>query len=226
MCNFCTTNYRRTIHMHATTNATQVRRPPAPPPHPMLRICILRTGLLIDISYFSFFFSSDPRLRHTSSHTHDILHFTFSDSITKFHVSNATLYLYIKGSERHPLPEMVVEIFKVYKMPDRDEAPSLYRVFAKKMKQPLGRGDFIRVDFSETISEWFKSPRDNFGFVVNATVNGRKVVVTDTTVDNGNKVSFKTVEKMQNSLSRSASLNLLALKNYLKSCYYTPLKCL
>lgn len=78
----------------------------------------------------------------------------------------------------------------MYKIPDHPDAPGLYRVFARKIKQPLGRGDFLQVDFSETISEWFKNPRDNYGFVVNATVNGRKVVVTDTGVDNGNKVSI------------------------------------
>jgi hypothetical protein len=27
----------------------------------------------------------------------------FSDSITKYHVSNATLFVYVKGAERRPL---------------------------------------------------------------------------------------------------------------------------
>lgn len=47
----------------------------------------------------------------------------------------------------------------------------------------------MKIDLTETVSEWFKSPRDNHGFVVNATVNGKKVVVTDTNTDKGKKVS-------------------------------------
>jgi hypothetical protein len=114
----------------------------------------------------------------------------FSDSITKYHVSNATLFVYVKGAERRPLPDVLIEVFKVYKAPDHPDSPGLYRMVSKKVTQPLGRGDWVKLDLTITVSEWFKNPRENFGFVVNATANGKKVVVTDTTVEDGSKVRW------------------------------------
>lgn len=139
-------------------------------------------------------FFTDPRLRH-SWRGHDILHFMFSDSITKYHVSNATLYVYVKGAERRPLPDVLIEVFKVYKIPDHPETPGLYRMISKKVTQPLGRGDWVKLDMTITVSEWFKNPPENFGFVINGTANGKKVVLTDTKmnkVNNGTKVIIKT----------------------------------
>lgn len=123
---------------------------------------------------------------------HDILHFSFSDHITKYHVRNATLFVYIKGAERRPSPDVLIEVFKVYKAPDHIDAPGTIRVAAKKVAQPVGHGDWVKVDLTVTVSEWFKSARDNYGFIVNGTtVNGKKVSVTDTTIDGGSKVSVK-----------------------------------
>ena len=114
----------------------------------------------------------------------------FSDSITKYHVSNATLFVYVKGAERRPLPDVLIEVFKVYKAPDHPDTPGLYRMVSKKVTQPFGRGDWVKLDLTITVSEWFKNPRENYGFVVNGTANGKKVVVTDTSLDDGSKVSW------------------------------------
>lgn len=118
----------------------------------------------------------------------------FSDSITKYHVSNATLYVFIKGAERRPLPDVLIEVFKVYKIPDRPDTPGLYRMISKKVTQPFGRGDWVKLDMTITVSEWFKNPSENFGFVINGTANGKKVVLTETKVNkvtNGSKVIIK-----------------------------------
>ncbi|KAH0807642.1 hypothetical protein GEV33_015148 [Tenebrio molitor] len=141
-------------------------------------------------------FCVHPRLRH-GWRGQDILHFMFSDSITKYHVSNATLFVYVKGAERRPLPDVLIEVFKVYKAPDHPDSPGLYRMVSKKVTQPLGRGDWVKLDLTITVSEWFKNPRENFGFVVNATANGKKVVVTDTTVEDGSKAPFVEVSTME-----------------------------
>ncbi|CAH1954386.1 unnamed protein product [Acanthoscelides obtectus] len=59
---------------------------------------------------------SDPRLRHkaNSGVRGDVLHFTFGEGITKFHVSNATLFVFLRGTDRRPLPDVNVEVFKVF----------------------------------------------------------------------------------------------------------------
>lgn len=112
--------------------------------------------------------------------------------MTKFHVSNATLFIFIKGTDRRPLPDVLVEVFKVKKMTDHADPNAFQRVFARKMTQPFGRGAWESIDLTETVSEWFKSPRDNYGFILNATVNGKKVVVTDVNADKGKKVGKRT----------------------------------
>lgn len=109
--------------------------------------------------------------------------------MTKYHVKNATLYVYLRGVDRRPQPDVLLEVFKVYKNGDHTEPPGFLRVVSKKVQQPLGTGDWVKVDLTVTVSEWFKSMRDNYGFVVNGTINGRKVSVTDTEVDGGSKVS-------------------------------------
>ncbi|KAJ8949168.1 hypothetical protein NQ318_021659 [Aromia moschata] len=160
-----------------------------------------------------------PRLRHKG---HDILHFVFTDSITKFHVSNATLYLYLRGSDRRPLPDVLIEVFKVKKITDHPDPPGLGRVVAKKVTQPSGRGDWVTVDLSETVSEWFKNPRENHGFVVNATVDGKKVVVTDATVDKGKKVPFVEISTMESKrrVRRNIGLNCEDNANEPLCCRY------
>lgn len=132
---------------------------------------------------------SDPRLRHR---VRDILHFTFSDTVTRYHVSNATLFIYIRGVDRRT--PIFIEIFKVV-IADHAEHPALQRVIAKQVYPQSNRGDWMAVDFTETVSEWFKSSRSNFGFVVNATANGKKVAVTDVNVDKGKKVAIKVICK-------------------------------
>nr|CAI5845333.1 unnamed protein product [Callosobruchus analis] len=132
----------------------------------------------------------DPRLRHkaNSGVRGDVLHFTFGEGITKFHVSNATLFVFLKGTDRRPLPDVNVEVFKVQH--PGGETPSFMRVASRKMTQPLGKGSWAEMELTETVSEWFKNPRDNYGFLVNATVNGKKIAVTDVTADKGKKVPF------------------------------------
>lgn len=129
-------------------------------------------------------------MRH-SWRGHEVLHFSFSDSVTRYLVANATLYVYVRGAERGPRPIVHIEVFKVYKDPSRHESPGTARVASRRVQQPMGRGDWVRVDVSEMVSEWFKSSRDNFGFVVNGTANGRRVVVTtDATAESSGKVSM------------------------------------
>lgn len=120
-----------------------------------------------------------------------MLHFSFSDSVTKYLVANATLHVFVRGAERSSQRPIVhIEVFKVYKDSTRLEGPGTVRVAGRRVQQPAGRGDWVRVDISEMVSEWFKSSRDNFGFVVNGTANGRKVVVTtDAIAENAGKVS-------------------------------------
>ncbi|KAK5638903.1 hypothetical protein RI129_013198 [Pyrocoelia pectoralis] len=130
-----------------------------------------------------------PRLRH-SWRGHDILHFTLSDNLLKYYVGNATLFVYVKGVERRPLPSFHLEVFKVYKNSDHPDSPGMVRIASKRVTQPLGRGDWVKIDITVMVSEWFKSSRDNYGFILNGTVNGRKVIVTENTYDGGSKVPF------------------------------------
>lgn len=116
------------------------------------------------------------------------MHFTFSDSISKYHVGNATLFVYVKGVERRPLPNFYLEIYKVYRNPDHPDAPGMVKMASRRITQPLGRGDWVKIDITVMVSEWFKNARENYGFILNGTVNGRKVVVTDPTSDGGSKV--------------------------------------
>ncbi|KAH1000094.1 growth/differentiation factor 8 [Dendroctonus ponderosae] len=122
-----------------------------------------------------------PRMRHMSWKVNDVLHFPFSDSITKFHVANATLNFFVRGgSERMAGPhDVLIDIYKVVKFGDHSEPPELVRV--KSWKEPWlpGRGKWIQTDFTATVGEWFKNGKENFGFVINATVNGKKLAVTD-----------------------------------------------
>ncbi|CAH1118305.1 unnamed protein product [Phaedon cochleariae] len=147
-----------------------------------------------------------PRLRHRGR---DIIHFTFSDSITKYQVSNATLSIYIKGTERRQPQDVIIEVFKIEKATDHAEPTSFHRVLGKKMRQPIGKGEWVQLDFSETVSEWFKAPKDNHGFVVNATVNGKKVVVTELSVDKGKKMPYVEISTVQSKrrVRRNIGLN-------------------
>ena len=125
----------------------------------------------------------DPRLRHWKGH--DILHFSFSDSITKYQVNNATMYVYVRGTERRPAPVFTLDVFKVYKY----DSPGTVKVASKKMSQPTGHGAWVKVDVTAVVSEWFKSAKDNVGIVLNGTVDGRRVLVTERAGDGGKKVS-------------------------------------
>ncbi|XP_018336369.1 growth/differentiation factor 8 [Agrilus planipennis] len=133
-----------------------------------------------------------PRLRH-SWHGHDILHFSFSDGVTKYQVANATLFVFVKGVDKRPQPIMILEVYKVYKNPDRPDIPGTVRVASRRINQPLGHGEWIKIDVTAMVSEWFKSARDNYGFIVNATINKRKTPLESV---NGNVpfVEISTVE--------------------------------
>ncbi|KAG5869522.1 hypothetical protein JTB14_015733 [Gonioctena quinquepunctata] len=148
-----------------------------------------------------------PRLRHKG---HDFLHFSFSNSITKFQVSNATLFLYIKGTgESSVYQDVIVDIFKVRKITDHFEPAVLSKVIGRKIPQPSGKGDWVKIDFTQTVSEWFKNPRENHGFLVNATVNGRKVAVTDVNVDKGKKIPYLEISTYESKrrVRRNTALN-------------------
>lgn len=107
----------------------------------------------------------------------DIVHFPFSDSITKFHVANATLNFFIRGASKDGV---LIDIYKVVRLGDHSDPPELERVKSWKEPWPPGRGGkWVQTDFTETVGEWFKNGKENLGFVINATVNGKKLAVTD-----------------------------------------------
>lgn len=83
-----------------------------------------------------------------------------------------------------------VEIYKV-EIDDHSEHPVLHRVIAKQIYPQSNRGEWIAVDFTETVSEWFKNSKSNYGFVVNATAHGKKIAITDMNIDKGKKVREK-----------------------------------
>ncbi|XP_056639911.1 growth/differentiation factor 8 isoform X1 [Diorhabda sublineata] len=157
-----------------------------------------------------------PRLRHKGR---DILHFSFSDSITKYQVSNSTLSVFIKGSERRLPQDVILEVFKIT---DHSDPAAFDMVYGKKFRQPPGKGEWINIDFTETVSEWFKNPSENYGFVVNATVNGKKVVVTDVNVDKGKKVPFIEISTVEakHRVRRSMGLNCDDDSNETICCRY------
>lgn len=118
-----------------------------------------------------------PRQRHHQHH--DALQLQLTDSILKYYVANATLYFYIRGADHYPLSDVHMDVYKIVRPATGATEPVLKPIWSKKQPQQYGRGEWIQLDFSETISEWFKLRSDNYGFVINATVNGKKVLITD-----------------------------------------------
>lgn len=116
------------------------------------------------------------------------MHFSLSDSATKYQVGNATLFVFIKGAEKRPPPSFTLDVFKVYKSLNHSDPPGKIKIASKRVTQPLGQGDWVKIDVTVMVSEWFKSAKDNYGFIVNGTINGRKVVATDPKFDDGKKV--------------------------------------
>lgn len=58
------------------------------------------------------FAQKHPRLRHR--HEHDILYFAFGDATAAtYPVRNATLYVYVAGGDRRPLPDVPIEVYRV-----------------------------------------------------------------------------------------------------------------
>ncbi|XP_066149176.1 growth/differentiation factor 8 [Euwallacea fornicatus] len=165
---------------------------------------------------------SYPRLRH-SWKANDILHFPFSDSITKFHVANSTLNFYVRGSDRRSSQQdIVIEIYKVLKPGDRSDPPSLIKVANWKEPQPMGRGKWLQADLTETVGEWFKNERENFGFVINATVNGKKVAVTDVNTEKSKAPYVETsVTEPKRRKRRNSGLNCDEKSNEPLCCRYS-----
>ncbi|CAG9772342.1 unnamed protein product [Ceutorhynchus assimilis] len=173
---------------------------------------------------------SYPRLRH-SWKVNDILHFPFTDGITKFHVANATLNIFIRGAERRTErpQDVVIEIYKVsrchvmvYKLGDHSEPPGLIKVHSWKEPQPIGRGRWVQTDFTETVGEWFKNGRENYGFVINATVNGKKVAVTDVNTEKSKAPYVETaVTEPKRRKRRNSGLNCDEKANEPLCCRYS-----
>ncbi|KRT79404.1 hypothetical protein AMK59_8464 [Oryctes borbonicus] len=122
-----------------------------------------------------------PRLRHWKGN--DILHFSFSDNTAKYHVANATLYVFIKGTDRKPSPIITLEVFKLHKT----EVSGTVKMISRKITQPYGRGDWIRLDVTIMVSEWLKHPEENLGFIINGTSEGKKFVILDRTSSESEK---------------------------------------
>ncbi|XP_050302121.1 growth/differentiation factor 11 isoform X2 [Anthonomus grandis grandis] len=162
----------------------------------------------------------DPRLRH-SWRVNDILHFPFTESITKFHVANATLNFFIRGVSR-PQNDVIIEIYKVYKIGDHSEPPVMVKLHSWKEPQPGSRGKWIQTDFTETVGEWFKNPKDNYGFVINATVNGKKVAVTDVSAEKSKAPFVETsVTEPKKRKRRNSGLNCDEKANEPLCCRYS-----
>ncbi|XP_072383265.1 growth/differentiation factor 8 [Diabrotica undecimpunctata] len=157
-----------------------------------------------------------PRLRHKGR---DILHFSFSESNTKFQVSNATLSVYIKGADRRTPQTVILEVFKIT---DHSDPAAFHMVYAKKFLQPDGKGDWVKIDFSETVSEWFKDPDGNHGFIVNATLNGKKALVTDATADKVKRTPFVEISTIEakHRVRRNIGLNCDDESNETICCRY------
>ncbi|XP_030759635.1 growth/differentiation factor 8-like [Sitophilus oryzae] len=137
-----------------------------------------------------------PRLRH-SWKGHDVLYFPFTDSITKYHVANATLNLFLRtNNERRSQSDILIEIYKVHKLGDHSEPPILVKVQSKKETPSPGRGQWFQIDLTQTVGEWFKYSRDNFGFVINATVNGKKLAMVDISAERS-KAPFVEISVME-----------------------------
>ncbi|KAK9875926.1 hypothetical protein WA026_011030 [Henosepilachna vigintioctopunctata] len=127
-------------------------------------------------------------MRH-SRKEHDILYFPINEGATKYYIANATMYIYLEGHDRRPLPEINVEVFKVLKLPNHPETLKIHSVVSRTIQQPFGSGSWVSLDLSETVSEWFKNPRENHGFVVKAELDGKQIVITDPDGSDKGKVS-------------------------------------
>lgn len=105
-------------------------------------------------------------------------------------MANATLYVNAFGTFQKPVGVFYLNFYKVLKTNDRPDVPVKQLVSSKKVQQPYGNDEWIGIDITQTVSEWFKSPRENVGFIINATLNNTKVINTDLKLDNGNKVMY------------------------------------
>ncbi|XP_045466195.1 growth/differentiation factor 8-like [Harmonia axyridis] len=154
------------------------------------------------------FSQKHPRLRH-SRKDHEILYFPLLDSTTKYNVANSSLYIYIEGHDRHPLPEINVEIFKVLKLLNHPETSKLQKVVSTTITQPFGKGSWIPFDLTETVSEWFKNTRENHGFVVRAELDGKQIAITDPNGPDKGKIPYLEVTPQQpkSRTRRSSGLN-------------------
>ncbi|KAK9754094.1 Transforming growth factor beta like domain [Popillia japonica] len=110
-----------------------------------------------------------PRLRHWKGN--DILHFAFSGSTTKYHVANASLYVFVKGTDRRPAPIITLEVYKVCRS---DASGTIKKKISRKITQPYGEGDWFKLDATGMVSEWLKNPEENLGFIINGTSEGKK----------------------------------------------------
>lgn len=103
---------------------------------------------------------------------------------------------------------MIIEIYKVQQIGDHTEPPALVKVASWKESQPNGRGKWVQVDFSETVGEWFKNAKENFGFLINATVNGKKVAVTDVSTEKTKVSMIEAIEKVMSIDIQKIKVNL------------------
>lgn len=103
-------------------------------------------------------------------------------------MANATLHIYIIGTQQRPPPIFYIEFYKIVKTNEKPDLPATAPVIARKIQQPTGEGDWVQLDITPVVSEWFKSPRENVGFFILGAVNGTKLVNTDLKLDDGSKV--------------------------------------
>lgn len=99
-------------------------------------------------------------------------------------MGNATLYVYIKGTQRRPAPIITLEVFKLYKT----DVSATVKMISRKITQPYGEGEWFRLDVTVMVSEWFKYPEENLGFIINGTSEDKKFVILDKSNESDRKV--------------------------------------
>lgn len=83
---------------------------------------------------------------------------------------------------------------QVVRDPSHPETPGTIKKARTIVRQSIGNGQWVKLDATVLVSEWFKSSKENWGFIINSTtVDGQKIVVTDNIYDEGSKVKKFTI---------------------------------
>ncbi|XP_017798705.1 PREDICTED: growth/differentiation factor 11-like [Habropoda laboriosa] len=109
------------------------------------------------------------RIRHSKGSL-DFLYFKFSDKVVQHRVTKAELSLWIWGSNQ---PEegggpVTITLQRILRGGTETEGPSLRPSLTTKHPRPVGcRGNWVTIELTKMVAEWFKHPRDNLGVALN-----------------------------------------------------------